>query len=621
MPTYTKAQLASMPEAEREAIMHKYAQQQAAKDQGGKILQEQFDGLDFGERFKLKNLSDSSEDQARFLKKKYGDKVDVGLKGGQILLRNKGDKDWKVMDPEGFDAQDITDVAGDIGSGLLSGAATTMAGLSAGAATGGVGAIPAAMAAGGASSAGLEAIKQKLAQMYGVKTDDLSGTDIAIQGAVGAASPLLFGVGASGKQIAKAAGSSDDVARKLIENYTDDAVSGATLSMAQKETAEEALKASGEGLIPKLGRKTVSFLSGSDEEALRTARKMLPKVKELEKKGATREFAETTAEEARAGFQTKLSEVGDQINEVVNESGARFSVDEYRKPFIDEIESLQKSGVSSDRELADDLLSEMKDIFKEDVVDQFGRTIGERKMELANAHQMQSIKARLLDLSAGRRKPTGLSNTAGQDIAPATMRRVASSAGAKASKDFDDLVIKLAENPQHRNLLSDYKTIQKLRNDLGPKLRDQQTAARTLLQATNKNKRQLFEQMQEADGLLGTDLAGKAKVMEAFKIWNKPSWSAISSKGSTSTSRTGTSGIAGAAAADLVTQATVPDAPAWLKNVQRAAGAVGLSSAVSPAMQRAYFTATDPFLNQLSKVPMRAGAPISAWNYMTNGDD
>lgn len=608
MPTYTRAQLDAMPEEERNAIVQKHAAQQA----GGKVIQEMQPGLDFGERFALKNLSDNTDDQARFLKKKYGDRMDVGLKNGQIVLRNKGEADWRVLDPEGFDLNDISDIAGDTASGFLSGLASTASGLAAGAATGGVGAIPAAALAGGASSAGIETIKQWLAQKYGVKTDDLDGGDIALQGAFGVASPLLFGVGGSAKQIAKAA-APENVARKLVEQFTEQEVGGA-LTAAQKATAREALASSSEGLIPRVGRGVTAWLSGSDEEALRTARTMLPKVAELEKSGATKEFLNNAAEQSRTAFNNKLSEIGDNINKVVDASGAVFDVNEYRQPFIAEIQRLAKSTSTEDRLLADEIRQEMETIFKQDVVDKFGRTIGEKPMEYASAHEMEGIKASLLDLAKGRKKANGLSAIAGQDRAPARMRAVASQAGTKAASDFDKTVIKLAEDPAHRNLLQDYKTIQQLRNNLGPKMKDAETAQRTLGMATNKNKRNLFESMQEADRLLGTDLADKAKTMEAFKTWNKPSWSAISSRGSTSTSKTGTSGIAGAGAADLVSDAV--EAPSKMKNLLRAAGALGLTTAVSPAAQRKYFELTQPLMNGLSKVPNKQAIGQSMWDLL-----
>ena len=104
------------------------------------VKQEMHPDLTFGDRFVIKNFGTDPESTTKFLKQRHGDNLLVTHKGGQVLVRRPDEQQWSVLDPEGFDLQDITDVGYDVASGIGSGAATAAAGLGAGAATGGFGA-------------------------------------------------------------------------------------------------------------------------------------------------------------------------------------------------------------------------------------------------------------------------------------------------------------------------------------------------------------------------------------------------------------------------------------------------------------------------------------------------
>lgn len=153
----------------------------------------------------VKNLAGSPEAAFNFLQKEHKDFEFKKDAKGEILARKRGQEAWGRLDPKGFDLQDISDIGYDVVAAGGQGAATAAAGLAGGAATlpaGGVGALPAAIAASGASGAGLEAIRQALGSAAGLE-DNISGTDIAIAGGTGAVSPLLFGTGAAVKEAGK----------------------------------------------------------------------------------------------------------------------------------------------------------------------------------------------------------------------------------------------------------------------------------------------------------------------------------------------------------------------------------------------------------------------------------
>lgn len=142
-------------------------------------------GVTLGQRFVVKNLT-RDPDAAKAYLQHIG--YDVRPYGGgfNFAVRKQGSTDpWKVVDPKGFDWQDILDFSSDaaqvganIGAGIA--AAPSIA------ATGPLGEA----AVMGGTNAAFEAGRQALGSMAGVP-DNMNGGDIALQGAVGAVAPGL----------------------------------------------------------------------------------------------------------------------------------------------------------------------------------------------------------------------------------------------------------------------------------------------------------------------------------------------------------------------------------------------------------------------------------------------
>ncbi len=174
----------------------------------------------FGVRALYKNLG---EQGLGYLEKQYPN-LQWNVIDGEPVVRTPGEGNkWYKLDPSTLEASDITDIAYDIPAGAAQGAATAAAGLAGGAATlpaGGIGAIPAAMAASGALGAGMETIRQYLGT--GVQeAGEALGLDItkglrskpgisepghvALAGGIGAILPGGIGTGAAKGQIAKMA--------------------------------------------------------------------------------------------------------------------------------------------------------------------------------------------------------------------------------------------------------------------------------------------------------------------------------------------------------------------------------------------------------------------------------
>lgn len=258
------------------------------------VVQEMHPAFTTADRLLVKNLSNDDQASVDYLRRQHPDlEVKLGT-DNQILARGRGEKDYRVLDPnKGFFStlmdpmealRDVGDVGYDIASGIGTSAATAAGGL-AGAAAGGVGAIPAAMGAGAAASTGLEGLRQLAGGAFGInKEADLVGLGAA--GAAGALSPLLLGTGA-------AKGAIKSTAEKLGTSAFDVAKSqrgvlGIGVDKAVKPAAA------------KLG----GFMSGTSSDALKTLGSRFDEFSDFTKAGNLRKFLNETGEEIDTAFKT-----------------------------------------------------------------------------------------------------------------------------------------------------------------------------------------------------------------------------------------------------------------------------------------------------------------------------
>jgi hypothetical protein len=285
-------------------------------------IQEMHPDVSVGTRMLLKNLANSPEASLAYIQKEYP-QLQVKAEGDQIKMKRPEEKDWRVLDPQtGAFSKDILMDVGDVGydtlAGLLSGAAAT--GGAALAAPSGPGAIAAGATAGGASSAALEALRQKLGQKAGIP-QEVSGSDVALQGAIGTAAPALLGTGAS-KSL-------------LMEGL--------------KKTAPAIMEAS----------------SGVPKEAISAYFKSPKAIDTLAKEGVN-ERAEVIHEQMRSGLARGKQLAGEELQNSVEAATTPVNISKAKQRFDDLIAELEKKPGknSEDRAVLQGLKAKRNKIFE-----------------------------------------------------------------------------------------------------------------------------------------------------------------------------------------------------------------------------------------------------------------
>lgn len=181
-------------------------------------------GVSFGQRFQVKNFIPRDPAlQEQFLQKEGFETRRAP--DGELEVRKAGTYNFSRLDPEGFDVQDISDVALDVGEAVVDTVATPLRA-----------ALPVGMAAGATVGMGFETLRQRGAQLLGLR-EDLSPWDIAEAGVIGAGVPVAFRAGSKalkwlGASLFPAAKNADEVfkiGKELGVKPTEGSLSGSKL--------------------------------------------------------------------------------------------------------------------------------------------------------------------------------------------------------------------------------------------------------------------------------------------------------------------------------------------------------------------------------------------------------
>jgi hypothetical protein len=182
----------------RADMIAKLREQDAAKAaEPDQVMDEMPEWLGTLDRTAVKNATNNDEEAISYLQRQYPD-AEFKSQGGEIIARKKGEKEYGRLDPSFSPIsnplgtlKDLGRDVLDIGYDVLQGGAEA-AGTAAGALAGlGAGSLPAAVAGGAAGGAAASTLKEALRKKLGM-TDEMSGSSIALDAALGGAVPVAF---------------------------------------------------------------------------------------------------------------------------------------------------------------------------------------------------------------------------------------------------------------------------------------------------------------------------------------------------------------------------------------------------------------------------------------------
>lgn len=495
-------------------------------------------------RFAVKNFGGDTATQIDYLKKQNPE-FEVADIGGEIVARRKGEPNYRKLDPSSIELADVSDVLYDLGSGAAQTVATGVAGLGGAVAGGGVGALPAAALAGGASGAGLEGIRQALGNYLGTaKGVDKAG--LAISGATGAVSPLLFGTGASAAQIGKAALNPNTAAKSLQRATTEFVSDPSLLTTAQKSVAKEYLADSQKGILTGLGPNLLSKFTGAakpevlakaveevPESMIQTLSKtysidpakkytFLEMADVVEKQGGG-DLGHVVATNIKDKLADNLMRTGDEISQALTQSNKAIDVGEY-KPILDEFSNhyLGLAERAPTAEIRDQFLTEAT---KADELAKMFKPLQGREGAIMAPSDAMAFKNKLNEMIGGYKTPIQLDK---QSAISKQLNGKLISIENKLSDRLDD-VLKEEGFEGARAVYKKNKDISRL---LQSSFKDDQTALNTIRNLDAQRRDVLRQTLTEID----PEITQYADLAAVNKVFGRPAANVVSS-GETSTSK------------------------------------------------------------------------------------
>jgi len=426
------------------------------------------------DRLLIKNLAQSPEVGMKYLQQK-NPSAQVRVQNGEIQIKNPGDKAWNVVDPDtGLFSSDILNDAGDIiydiGSGIGQSLATT-AGAAAGTLLGPAGTVGGGMAASGASSAGLEAARQKLGAELGLPQEVDLG-DVAGAGAAGVISQGLLGGGGA------------------------------------KGGIQKAYELAKEKVLPRLGQ----MVSGVPKEAISHYAGNMSRIDGLEQEGITDLIQGVTdkAQKAAGGYKSRA---GKAVSEAIKNADEAVDIAPAKSSFINRINELKSKANLTNADL--DEIKTLERAFKK----MFGTVDGEIPDAIPGdrAFDLQQRLKQLAQFEQGMTPET------------AAMKGSARGAYSAINQGLDDVTgrVSSAAKENYRKALDAEDFIEK-------QFKNPDTTYRTLSNLDKKSRQLVVERLKKYsdDGLL--DIGQEAKDIQAYKYFSNPALNPMSMQNTTS---------------------------------------------------------------------------------------
>lgn len=546
--------------------------QQDSEDLGAppEPTQEMHPDISFADRAIIKNFSQSPKVSQMYLTKKYPN-ADVKLsKDGQIMFKRKNEKEYKVLDPSGFDWQDLTDVGFDVASGIGEGASTIAGGML-GAGAGPVGAVAGGVAAGGAAAGASEALRQKLGQALGLPQEIDSG-DVATSAGFGAGGTLLFGPGGKvGKEAAKNTLTSNlkrmgvnDINEKNLLEKINRVAKNIGVSVGQTlEQGAQAIANSGIlfGATKGATKSAAKIFNKTDKEILeRSVRPELAPLRETIINDGYQKYANDVLFNADQAIANKLKQDGEAIGTMLRNSGKQIDVTPVVKQIDDEIAKMSsKSLAQKDKQKLEALSKLKKEVFEREMPD--GSIVDLSQNPFVDADEAYRIK----DILADNADFFEISGTDKASFYTKDLGKFSSKAYGQIKEQILKVIPEGSDlNKSFRQTHKDFETFKKYFRDnkkvSGDMLPDADAysmkGAPTLRSIGFDSKENLKPFVQKLEADYGVPLYTEAKNIAAAELQRTGGFTPISKGGTTSTTLTLSAAGLGAGLGGALGQAT-----------------------------------------------------------------
>lgn len=507
-------------------------------------------------RFRVKNFGGDIEDQISYLRSLPENKdFEIDQYNDEIVAKKKGEKEWKKLDPTGFTnikelAQDVTDSAYDVASGIGTAAATGLAAVPGAIFGAGVGGLGTAAAASGASSALFEGIRQKIGQLGGVRKD-MNLVDVGVAGLLGGVTTGVLGAGV-GKATLEKALSKPEVVKKALGSVMTSIPESMTAE-AQKEMAQNIIMDSQKGLLSRsIGSKVGKILTGIDDKLINRTTQKAPqslvddfaervgvdpnrKYTFLElndeiKKSGVSGVADSAIERTKGAVELWRKDLSDELDQAIKTAKGTGDLNKYVGPIEDLINELQdsynKSGLKKyQRELEEarkaaslfEKAPEPNQVFFDletglSGIEQRALTRAPGKENLLPISDVYSLKNTITDQISYDKGQLKIKD---MPIISQRVRKALMSSNRAMTADIDKA---LGENAVLRQKWGQMRKIQEI---IEPRFKDQQTALSTVENMDAARNRVLKETLDQipkeyTGGVSLTDLSDLAAINKVF---------------------------------------------------------------------------------------------------------
>lgn len=538
----------------------------------------------------VQNFGGETGDKINYLKQQYPDyeissAPGQGILGGDdIIIRKSGEKEFKKLDPSSWKSnlnpiemiQDVTDAGYDLFSSAASGVAAGAAGLPSSFVATPAGGLAAGAAAGGATSAVLEGLRQTIGKYLGPKqANDYNMKDVLLSGALGSASPLLFGTGTTKEALASALKNPQTVS-KVLEKQSLGYIKPTAKAAGKTSTAiaEEVWSPVQKGILSSGAEKALGSFGLAPAQTIKNATKELskPMINFMSKFVKINPNAKQTNQEigrallrqdALIGFgdvasntiKKKIDDRGKELSEMFANGLEKMGVKFDYSGFGDDLAKHAEMALASGNQAIRDVGEAAKDLYQRFFTPgKINKETGLAEKVLLSPKETQMLIQEMKNFTKAARSTVSWDK---KDANQKNLSKFIIDASKRLEDQFYGVLEKQTEN---KNLRKEYFRNKEFLRKLLPQFDTEEKAARNLFQINNPNKAILRQRLKQFDqkymGKEPVKIMDLAEMADVAKFLGDPSLEAVSSGGATSTGKILKAGEFGGTAGWLAAQAT-----------------------------------------------------------------